>query len=117
MPRSGKAVFAALSARVGSISDNRLGGWYGYRASKAALNQLIQTLSIELARQRQDANCVALHPGIVDSALSHPFQSGVGPDRLFTPAFAAERLIAVIDALNTTHSGQLLAWDGSKIAP
>jgi NAD(P)-dependent dehydrogenase (short-subunit alcohol dehydrogenase family) len=117
LPRTCKAVFAALSARVGSISDNRLGGWYGYRASKAALNQLIQTLSIELARQRQDAICVALHPGTVDSALSRPFQSGVGPDRLFTPSFAAERLIAIIDALNTTHSGQLFAWDGSKIAP
>ncbi len=72
---------------------------------------------MELARQRQDAICVALEPGTVDSAFSRPFQSGVGPDRLFTPEFAAERLIAVIDALNTTHSGQLLALDGSKIAP
>ena len=115
LPREGKAVFAALSARVGSISDNRLGGWYGYRASKAALNQLIRTLSIELARQRKGVICVGLHPGTVDSALSRPFQSGAG--RLFTPGFAAERLLTVIDGLDATHSGQLLAWDGSTIAP
>ena len=117
LPRSGKAVFAALSARVGSISDNRLGGWYGYRASKAALNQLIRTFSIELARQRKDAICVGLHPGTVDSALSRPFQAGVDPDRLFTTGFAAERLLAVIDALEASRSGQLIAWDGSTIAP
>lgn len=117
LPREGKAVFAALSARVGSISDNSLGGWYGYRASKAALNQLIRTLSIELARQRKDAICVGLHPGTVDSALSRPFQSGVGAGQLFTPVFAAERLLAVIGGLGATQSGQLLAWDGSTIAP
>jgi NAD(P)-dependent dehydrogenase (short-subunit alcohol dehydrogenase family) len=117
LPRSGKAVFAALSARVGSISDNRLGGWYAYRSSKAALNQLIRTFSIELARQRKDAICVGLHPGTVDSSLSRPFQMGVEPDRLFAPRFAAERLLAVIDALEATQSGQLIAWDGSTIAP
>ena len=115
LPREGKAVFAALSARVGSISDNRLGGWYGYRASKAALNQLIRTLSIELARQRKDAICVGLHPGTVDSALSRPFQSGVR--QLFTPMLAAEHLLAVIDGLDARHSGRLLAWDGNTIAP
>lgn len=115
LPREGKAVFAALSARVGSISDNRLGGWYGYRASKAALNQLIRTLSIELARQRKDAICVGLHPGTVDSPLSRPFQSSV--ERLFTPMFAAERLLTVIEGLDVPQSGQLLAWDGSTIAP
>ncbi len=115
LPREGKGVFAALSARVASISDNRLGGWYGYRASKAALNQLIRTLSIELARQRNDAICVGLHPGTVDSALSRPFQSNV--HQLFTPVSAAERLLAVIDGLDTLKSGQLLAWDGSTIEP
>lgn len=117
LPRSGKAVFAALSARVGSISDNRLGGWYGYRTSKAALNQLIRTFSIELARQRKDAICVGLHPGTVDSPLSRPFQAGVDPNRLFTPSFAAERLLAVIDTLESSQSGQLIAWDGSTIPP
>lgn len=117
LPRSGKAVFAALSARVGSISDNRLGGWYAYRSTKAALNQLIRTFSIELARQREDAICVGLHPGTVVSELSRPFQAGVDPDRLFTPSFAAARLLAVIDALEASQSGQLIAWDGSTIAP
>ncbi|NIO42399.1 MAG: SDR family NAD(P)-dependent oxidoreductase, partial [Burkholderiales bacterium] len=72
-----KTVFAALSARVGSIEDNRLGGWHAYRASKAALNMLIKTLSIELARRNPKAICVGLHPGTVDTALSKPFQSGI----------------------------------------
>ena len=117
LPRQGKSVFAALSARVGSISDNRLGGWYGYRASKAALNQLIRTLAIELARQRKDAVCVALHPGTVDSALSRPFQGGVSENKLFAPAFAAERLLSVIDEIDASASGQLLAWDGQVIPP
>ncbi len=117
LPREGKAVFAALSARVGSISDNRLGGWYGYRASKAALNQLIRTLAIELARGRPDAICVGLHPGTVDSSLSRPFQAGVAAGKLFTPTTAAERLLAVIETLDPANSGQLLGWDGSTIAP
>jgi NAD(P)-dependent dehydrogenase (short-subunit alcohol dehydrogenase family) len=117
LPRSGKAVFAALSARVGSISDNRLGGWYGYRASKAALNQLIRTLAIELARGRPHAICVGLHPGTVDSSLSRPFQAGVGEGKLLTPTTAAERLLAVIETLDPASSGQLLGWDGRVIAP
>jgi NAD(P)-dependent dehydrogenase (short-subunit alcohol dehydrogenase family) len=117
LPRHGKSVFAALSARVGSISDNRLGGWYGYRASKAALNQLIRTLSIELARQRQDAVCVGLHPGTVNSDLSRPFQTGVADEKLFSPAFAAQRLLAIIDQLDVSSTGQLVAWDGQTIAP
>ena len=115
MPRADKAVFAALSARVGSISDNHLGGWYGYRASKAALNQLIRTLSIELARKRQNAICVGLHPGTVNSELSRPFLSNVAKGRLFTPKLAASHLLNVIDRLQPPHSGQLLAWDGSVI--
>lgn len=117
LPRQGKAVFAVLSARVGSISDNRLGGWYAYRASKAALNQIVRTLSIELARQRKEAVCVALHPGTVDSGLSRPFQSGVAEDKLFPPAVAASQLLSVIDSLDVTHSGRLLSWDGQVIAP
>lgn len=117
LPRCGKSVFAALSARVSSVSDNRLGGWYGYRASKAALNQLIRTLAIELARQRKDAICVGLHPGTVDSALSRPFQSGAGDAKLSEPAFAGERLLAVIDGLDIVSTGQLIAWDGQTINP
>jgi NAD(P)-dependent dehydrogenase (short-subunit alcohol dehydrogenase family) len=116
-PLEGKALFAALSARVGSISDNHLGGWYGHRASKAGLSQLIKTMSIELARSRPHEICVALHPGTVDGALSRPVQAGVAASKLFTPTMAAERLLAVIDTLVPTHTGQLLAWDGSVIAP
>jgi len=117
MPREGKAVFAALSARVGSISDNHLGGWYGYRASKAALNQLIRTLSLELARQRPQAVCIGLHPGTVDSGLSRPFQSGVSEGKLFTPKTSAQHLLDVIDAVDATRSGDLNAWDGRTITP
>jgi len=116
-PRDGRAVFAALSARVGSIGDNRLGGWYGYRASKAALNMLVKTLAIEVARTRPEALCVALHPGTVDTALSQPFQRGVRADKLFTPAFSAERLLAVVDKLAPADSGGCFAWDGERITP
>ena len=115
LPRQGKAVLAVLTARVGSISDNRLGGWYGYRAAKAAANQLVRTTAIELAARRKDAICVALHPGTVDTRLSAPFQKGVSPDRLFTPAFAAERLLSVIEALTPEQTGHFLAWDGQDI--
>ena len=117
LPRRGRAVFAALSARVGSIGDNRLGGWHAYRASKAALNQLIRTLSIELASARPDAICVGLHPGTVATALSAPFRSRVAAERLFTPEVAAAHLLHVIDAVAPTQTGALLAWDGSVIPP
>jgi len=112
-----RSVFAALSARVGSIADNRLGGWYGYRASKAALNMLVKTLSIELARSRPEAVCVTLHPGTVDTDLSRPFQRGVAPDRLFTPQVSAQHLLAVLDRLGPDDSGSCFAWDGVRITP
>ena len=112
--RDRKTAFAALSARVGSISDNRSGGWYGYRASKAALNQLIRTAALELARRHPHAVCVTLHPGTVDTPLSKPFQRGV-PD-LFTPARSAAALLGVLDALTPGDSGGLFAWDGQAIA-
>lgn len=115
LPRSGRSVFAALSARVGSISDNRLGGWYGYRASKAALNQLIRTLAIEDKRRNDRGIVVGLHPGTVDTRLSKPFQQS-GRD-LFKPDRAAVQLLDVLDALKTTDSGKLFAWDGAEIAP
>ncbi len=114
-PRGERAVFAALSARVGSIEDNRLGGWYGYRASKAALNQLVRTLGIELMRSRKNAVCVGLHPGTVDTGLSKPFQANVEAGRLFTSALAADQLLAVIDGLEPKDSGKLFAWDGAVI--
>lgn len=113
--RPGKSVFAALSARVGSIEDNQLGGWYGYRASKAALNMLLRTAAIELARTHPEAVCVGLHPGTVDSALSSPFQRGVPPERLFTPAFSAQKLLRVVASLGADDTGQLFAWDGQRI--
>lgn len=113
--RDRRAVFAALSARVGSISDNRLGGWYGYRASKAALNMLLKTASIELARRNAQMVVVGLHPGTVDSPLSRPFQSGVKPGKLFTPDFAAEKLLDVLDGLQPGDSGGCFAWDGERV--
>lgn len=115
LPRDGKAVLAVISARVGSIADNRLGGWYGYRASKAALNQLMRTAAVELALRRRDAICVALHPGTVDTPLSKPFQTGVPARALFAPADAATRLLTVIDRLGPQDSGSFLAWDGQTI--
>jgi NAD(P)-dependent dehydrogenase (short-subunit alcohol dehydrogenase family) len=117
MPRDRRTLFAALSARVGSISDNRLGGWHSYRASKAALNMLIRCLAIEQARSHPQAVCVALHPGTVDTGLSKPFQAGVKPDQLFAPAKAAGHLLAVLDALAPSQSGRLFAWDGKELTP
>jgi NAD(P)-dependent dehydrogenase (short-subunit alcohol dehydrogenase family) len=110
-----KAVFAALSARVGSIGDNRLGGWHAYRTSKAALNMLLKTLAIELAVRNRTAICVGLHPGTVDTSLSQPFQANVERQKLFSPASSAEHLLRVIDALTPARSGRVIAWDGSEI--
>lgn len=117
LPREGKSVFAALSARVGSIGDNRLGGWHAYRASKAALNQVIRTLSIELSRKRPHALCVGLHPGTVDTGLSQPFQANVPTQTLFPPQTSAAHLLRVIDAADISDSGWSLAWDGTRITP
>ena len=110
-----KTVFAALSARVGSIEDNRLGGWYAYRASKAALNMMIRTLAIELARSHPRALCVGLHPGTVDTRLSKPFQSGVPAAKLFPPERSARHLLDVVEQLAPEHSGRVYAWDGSRV--
>ena len=114
---SGRAIFAALSARVGSIGDNRLGGWFAYRASKAALNQIIKTLAIELARTRPETLCVALHPGTVDTALSAPFQRGLREGQLLTPAASAEHLLDTLDKLDPADSGGCFDWQGTRIAP
>ncbi|CAN5899728.1 SDR family oxidoreductase [soil metagenome] len=115
-PRDQPSVFAALSARVGSIGDNRLGGWYGYRASKAALNMLIRTLAIEHRRTRPLGLCVALHPGTVDTDLSAPFQGGVAADALFSPQRSAQALLEVLDTLGPDDNGGFFAWDGTPIA-
>ena len=115
LPRERRGVFAVLSARVGSISDNRLGGWHGYRAAKAALNMLMRGLSIELARSHPQAVVAALHPGTVDTPLSAPFQRGVKPEKLFTPAYSAGAMLDVLDGLGPADSGKLWAWDGAEI--
>lgn len=110
-----KSVFAVLSARVGSISDNRLGGWYAYRASKAALNMIVKNLAIETARKQRHAAVVALHPGTVDSGLSEPFQSRVPSGQLFSPEYAAGQLLSVLNGLTSKDSGGFYAWDGERI--
>lgn len=117
VPRGERAIIAALSARVGSISDNRTGGWYGYRASKSALNQLIRTLAIDLARSHPELICVGLHPGTVDTGMSKPFQRGVSADKLFTADFSAQSMLAVLDGLTPAESGRIFAWDGKEITP
>lgn len=113
--RDRKSVFAALSARVGSISDNRLGGWYAYRASKAALNMVLKTLSIEIGRRHKNSVIIGLHPGTVDTTLSEPFQGNVPEGKLFTPAFSARALLGVINQVSADDSGKLFAWDGKEI--
>ena len=113
LPREGRAVFATLSARVGSIGDNRLGGWYGYRASKAALNQFVRTAAVELARRSRVAICVALHPGTVATGLSAPFAAS-GLD-VQAPEAAAARLLAVIDRLTPAESGGFFDHRGAAV--
>ena len=117
MPRTGRTVFAVLSARIGSIADNTLGGWASYRASKAALNQLVRTIAVEERRRNDRAIVVALHPGTVDTELSRPFQGRVQPGHLFAPDRAAVQLLDVIDGLRPPDTGKLFAWDGIEIAP
>lgn len=115
LARSGRVEVALLSARVGSITDNRLGGWYGYRASKAALNQLVRTSSIEVARSRPESVLVALHPGTVDTAMSRPFQANVAADRLFAPARSAAHLADVLASRTPADSGGFFDWRGEAI--
>lgn len=117
MPRDKDIFFAALSAKVSSISDNGLGGWHSYRASKAALNMMIKNLSIEWKRKNSLSRIIALHPGTVDTNLSKPFQKNVRNGKLFTPEYAAERLKHVILNCPPENSGQLLSWNGKIIAP
>ena len=114
-PRNRPSVFAALSARVGSLSDNALGGWYGYRASKAALNMLIHTAAIEHRRSRPLGACVVLHPGTVATALSAPFTGHTAPGRLFSPQIAAAHLLKVMDGLGPEANGGFFGWDGAAI--
>lgn len=107
--------FAALSAMVGSIGDNRLGGWYGYRASKSALNQFIKTLAIECRMKYPNASVMAIHPGTTDTDLTRPYQNSVKPGKLYTPEQTASRILNVIDGIGPDGSGGFFNWDGSPI--
>lgn len=115
LQRSDRSVFATLSAKIGSIEDNRLGGWYGYRASKAALNMLLKTLAIELSRKSPHTIVAALHPGTTDTRLSAPFQRNVPPEKLFSVERTVGQLLTIIDALTEADSGSFFSWDGSRI--
>ena len=110
-----KSAFLVLSARVGSIGDNALGGWYAYRASKSALNMLIKNAAIEMNRRFKDMVVAGLHPGTVDSHLSSMFKAHVKPDHLFTPDYSCGKLIEVIMGLEAKHSGRVIAYDNEII--
>lgn len=113
--RDSRAVFAVLSARVGSIGDNGIGGWHSYRASKAALNMLVKNFAIEGSRRNKELVCVALHPGTVDTRLSEPFQSNVPGKQLFDAPRAAGQLLDVMHGLTPADNGGFFAWDGQPI--
>lgn len=115
LSHGGRAVFASLSARIGSIDDNRKGGWYTCRSSKAAQNQLLRTLSIELTRRAPAVISVSLHPGTVDTEMSKPFQRGVPPAKLFSTDRAARQLLDIINGLTPDDHGTFIAWDGQPI--
>lgn len=114
LPKQRHCFWLQLSAMVGSITDNRLGGWYSYRASKAALNMLLKTAAIELGRSHKQLVIAAVHPGTTATALSAPFQRNVPADKLYSPAMTAQRIASVAANLTTADSGKLLHWDGSE---
>lgn len=115
MRKDEKSVFAALSARVGSISDNGLGGWYSYRASKSALNMMLKSASIEHARRRPESVIIGLHPGTVDTALSKPYQGNVAEAKLFDAGHSTSQMLEVINSVGPKSSGKVFAYDGSEV--
>jgi len=117
LKKNDRSTLAFLSARVGSISDNRSGGWYSYRASKAALNMMVMNLSIELGRYNKELAVIGLHPGTVDSRLSQPFQKNLEDSKIFSADFSVLKLSSVIDSLDIDDSGKCIAWDGEDILP
>ena len=117
LDKNKKNVFAFLSARVGSISDNKIGGWYSYRASKTALNQIIKNFSIEVKRSNPNSIFVGLQPGTVKSNLSKPFEKNVNSSNLFSPEYSAEKLLKVINDLTLEDTGKFFAWNGEEIQP
>jgi NAD(P)-dependent dehydrogenase (short-subunit alcohol dehydrogenase family) len=110
-----RSILATISAKVGSIGDNQLGGWYGYRASKTALNMFVKTTAIEYKRTCPQAIVVALHPGTTDTRLSQPFQRNVPPEKLFSIERTVSQLLTVIDGLNSKDSGEFFSWDGTNL--
>ena len=110
-----RCILTAFSARIGSIGDNGRGGWYAYRASKAALNMLMKSAAIEYQRERRNVQFLLFHPGTTDTPLSKPFQRSVSPDKLFTPAFVARQLLSIIDGLDPELSMQYLDWKNTAI--
>lgn len=110
-----RAIFATISAKIGSIGDNQLGGWYGYRASKAALNMFMRTTAIEYRRTCPRAIVVTLHPGTTNTQLSQPFQRNVPPEKLFSVDRTVKQLLAVLDQLQEGDSGEFFSWDGSQL--
>ncbi len=117
LPREGRSMFLALGARVGSIGDNRLGGWHSYRASKAALAMLIRNFAIELARTHPGAVVAGLHPGTVATPLSAPFRRSIDSEALLEPDAAARHLLDVIEGLSPANSGQVFDWQGAAVPP
>jgi NAD(P)-dependent dehydrogenase (short-subunit alcohol dehydrogenase family) len=112
-----ESIFAAISARVGSISDNKLGGWYSYRASKSALNMVLKNLAIELKRTNKLAKVIGLHPGTVNSNLSKPFQASVAKEKLFSPLYSAQKLLDVINQSKAEDSGKIFDFNNIEIKP
>jgi len=113
LPRKGRSIFASLSAKVGSIGDNAAGGWYSYRAAKAALNQFVHTAAIELKHKRPEAICVVIHPGTVDTQLSAPFaKTGLN---VRPPSIAAAEILAVLDRLTVANSGGFFDYKGTEL--
>lgn len=115
LKHSDRSVLATISAKVGSIGDNQIGGWYGYRASKAALNMFMRTTAIEYKRSCPNAIVVTLHPGTTDTRLSKPFQRSVPPEKLFSVDRTVRQLLSVIDQLENSKSGEFFSWDGTKL--
>lgn len=115
LEKKASSQFIFLSAMVGSIADNKLGGWYGYRSSKAALNMMVKTGAIEIKRINKRACIAAIHPGTTQGPLSKPFSAGVSDDKYYTPAQSAKRIIELTTTLNAAQSGQFFNWDGSRL--
>lgn len=115
LSHSDRNIFATISAKIGSIGDNYLGGWYGYRASKAALNMFMRTVAIEYSRKSPKTIVVTLHPGTTDTKLSKPFQKNVPPEKLFSVDKTVSQLLTVIENLTQNDSGHFFSWDGSRL--